>query len=309
MLFFILCFAGLSKTYMDHSPQNLYKPDPDLQAEESLFHSLNGKDFSYLLLIKGTDFQSVLRKEEKIKESFDFFGASTLLPSEERQKENAELIKKLYDSQAGFLQSELGLTPTFEQTPLVQPADFMRQFPLLMQQFIVETKSYVWSIIPLATEPKISDKDVLVFQPATYLSNQLDIQATKSYQHLLISFGVLFIILYLIYKRKAFKYLIPSLAACIGALGILSFFGQPITFFHFLSLFVVIGLSMDYTIFLFNKNSPYFKPVLFSFLSSFIGFGLLSFVHFHMVAVIGQTIALGLLLSFCFTLMMKGISK
>lgn len=308
MLFLILCFAGLSKTYMDHSPQNLYKPAPELQKEEAFFHNLNGKDFSNLMLIKGSDFQSVLQKEEKIKEKFDFFGVSTLLPSIERQKENTELIKMLYNEQAIALQSELGLTqtPEFKQTPLIWQDDFARQFPLLMQQFVVETNSGVWSIIPLSTEPNTKDKDVLIFKPSTYLSNQLDLQATKSYYRLFISFGVLFVILFMIYKGRAFKYLLPSLAGCVGTLSILSYLNQPITFFHFLSLFVVIGLSMDYTIFLFNnKNTLYLKPVFYSFLSSFIGFGLLSFVHFYMVAVIGQTIALGLLLSFCVTLMLK----
>ncbi|MBO5997783.1 MAG: hypothetical protein J6P93_04590 [Alphaproteobacteria bacterium] len=307
MLFFILCFVGLGNSYMDHSPQNLYKPDPRLQKEETFFHALNGKDFSYLLLIKGNNWENLLQKEEKIKENFDFFSVSTLLPSVKRQKENADLIKTLYEKQSDTLQFELGLKqmPTFEETPLIQPDDFQHQFPILTQQFIVETKSGVWSIILLATAPQISDKDILIFEPATYLSNQLDLQATKSYKNLFVSFCVLFFILCLIYKSKAFKYLLPSFASCIATLGILSLLGQPITFFHYLSLFVVIGLSMDYTIFLFNKNTVYFKPILFSFLSSFIGFGLLAFVHFYMVAVIGQTIALGLLLSFCITLILK----
>ena len=307
VIFIILCVIGLAKTNINHSPQNLYKPTEELQKQENFFISLNGENFSHLLIIQGNDLEEVLQKEEKIKEDFNFFSVSSLLPSQKRQTENARLIQKLYEKQASTLQADLGLkqSPNFKTTPIATQKDFQDKFPLLMQQFIVQTKSGMWSIIPLSNTPKINQTGVFVFKPSSFLSDQLDLQAQKTYQTLLICFVFLFILLCFIYKKSAFKYLFPSVLAVIGTIGILSLLGQPITFFHFLSLFIVIGLSMDYTIFLFNKKGDYFKPVLFSFLSSFIGFGLLSFVHFYLVAVMGQTIALGLLLSFCLTLMLR----
>ena len=308
---FVLCAIGLNKARIDHSVQSIYKPAPALQKEEVLFQKLNGENISALLLIKAESLQSVLQKEERLKENFDFFSLSTLLPSTKRQQENLSLINSLYEKEGLSLQTELGLKqiPQIKQTPLIQPADFDEKFSFLTEQFIVKTPSTVWSITPVSNTAEILNKDVFIFKPATYLSEQLDLQATKSYQNLLVSFCLLFMVLLIIYRKKAFKYLFPPVLSCAGTIGLLSLFGQPITFFHLLSLFIVIGVSMDYAIFLFNQNDLYFKPVLFSFLSSFVGFGLLSFVHFGLVAIIGQTITLGLLLAFCITLMMKRKNK
>ena len=215
-------------------------------------------------------------------------------------------INTEFSKYSAFLRNVLDKHDTEEQTQtaFIDKKDFQNHFDFLFQQFIVETSNGILSITPISRPLEISNDDAFILEPAKYLSKQLDLHAKKSYQNLFISFCLLSFTLCIVYRKKAFNYLFPSLLACVGTLSILSLLGQAITFFHLLSLFIVIGLSMDYTIFLFNKNSEY-KPVLFSFFSSFIGFGLLSFVHFHMVAIIGQTIALGLLLSFFITLLIK----
>ena len=307
----LVCFIavgvwGLVQIRMDHSPQNLYKPPKILQQEEAFFHQLNDKSFSYILLISGKNTQSVLEKEEKIKEKESFFSLSSVLPSLKKQEENATLIRDLYSKEAPKIKTELGLKkmPVFQQMPVIDEGTFQDQFGFLSRQFVLRTSDDVWSITPLAKKIELKNSDALIFEPAKYLSEQLDLYALKSYKNLAVSFILLFCILYIIYRKMAVRYLFPSLLGCAGTLGFLLLCGQGITFFHLLSLFVVIGLSMDYTIFLFSSQTVY-KPVFFSFLSSFIGFGLLSFVHFRMIAIMGQTIALGLLLSFLTTVLVK----
>ncbi|MBR6412551.1 MAG: hypothetical protein IKS41_05270 [Alphaproteobacteria bacterium] len=299
VLFLLVGALGLIKIQINHSPENLYKPSKDLQQEETFARNLNGNTFNWLLLIRGDNLQSVLEKEEAIRETNLFFGLSTMLPSLQRQKQNLNLIQNLYNQESKELKDQLGLKkmPTPKQTPLVDEKTFQNQFEFLLRQFIVKTLNGVWSITPLTKKMDIADQDALIFEPSKYVSDILDRYASKTYQILCVSFGLLFIILLFVYRKKAFLYLLPSLLGGFGTLGILSLCGQGITFFHLLALFVVIGLSMDYTIFLFGSHRPN-RSVLFAFISSLIGFGLLSFIHFHMIAIMGQTIALGLLLSF-----------
>ena len=305
----ITCTIGLIQMRIDHSPENLYKPSKTLQKEEAFFHDLNGTVFDHLLLIHGKNLQSVLEKEEEIKETESFFSLSSLFPSLKRQKQNFELIENLYKKEIKKIQSELGIKkePVMKQTPVIDEKTFRDQFNFLIKQFVIDTHEGMWVLIPIKKHLNINDKDAIVFTPSKYLPDILDTYAVKSYQILAISFGFLFLMLSFIYRKKAIQYLLPSLLGGIGTISLLSLCGQGITFSHLLSLFVVVGLSIDYTIFLFSSQQLN-KSVLFSFLSSLIGFGLLSFIHFQMIAIMGQTIALGLFLSFLITLTIKKIN-
>jgi predicted exporter len=95
----------------------------------------------------------------------------------------------------------------------------------------------------------------------------------------------------------------PSVLAILLSICILTWFGQPITFFHMLSFFIVTGLGLDYTIFNLNTdNNKEMRPVMFSFLTSFVGFGLLAFTSFFLIKSMGITLGLGLLLSYLISL-------
>lgn len=313
------CFAAIAGAGMVHfktnySPLALYTPDEDLQKEEKLFANLNKQQS--LLIVRGDTLQSVLEKEEILKQRQDFFSLSTLMPSLKRQGKNHALIQKLYKNQSDLLASEakLAFKPTYQETSLVDEKNFSPDLYFLMRQFIIQTEKDVWTITPFFGKKPASFKpilerqrDIIFFEPGQYLTDQLRKQAIAGYILLTAALLLLFLLLCSIYRLKAFKYILPSLAGCVCTLCFLCLWGYSITFFHWLCLFMVMGLGMDYTIFMFNR-SP-FKPVLFSFLSSFIGFGLLSFVSFNMIALMGKTIALGLLLSFFFSLIFCPPSK
>ena len=131
------------------------------------------------------------------------------------------------------------------------------------------------------------------------LTNQISKYSTETYHLLTLCTVTLLGLLLILYGRRALHYLIPSILGIGLTIALLTIMGQPITFFHLLSLFIVIGLSLDYTIFHINStNTSELRPVLFSFLSSFIGFGLLSFTTFFLIQSMGLTLGLGLGLSY-----------
>ena len=135
------------------------------------------------------------------------------------------------------------------------------------------------------------------------INSMLNSFSVESYVLLLCSFCVLFIFLFYVYRMKAFIYLLPSLLSVMLTISVLGIIGWNISFFNLLSLFIVVGLSMDYTIFHLDTNArKNIKPVFYSFLTSFVSFGLLGFVDFYLVRVIGITICIGLGFSYIFSL-------
>ena len=303
-----IVLMGVGGWHLNHSPSVLYQPSPALQREEALFAKLNGPAAGRLLWVRGDTLWEALAKEESLRQKHDFFGLSVLLPA--NQEQNRQFVQRLYKEQSAALQSALGLTfqVAYKETPAVDEKAFWDAF-LMMSAFVVRTPRDVWTVTPVPADvPDLGDKDVLFFEPAKHLSAALDRQATDSYGLLAVSFLLLAGLLGVLYRGKAPLYLLPSVIGSLGTLSILALCGESLTFFHWLGLFVVVGLSMDYTVFLFNSPRESFRPVLFSFLTSFIGFGLLSFIHFPMIAIMGKTLALGLGLSFLFSFILSSES-
>ena len=161
----------------------------------------------------------------------------------------------------------------------------------------------VLSVIPLTEKINVSEENVFVVNPQAQITEQLNHYTSEGYFYLWVSFISLFIFLLLVYKRKALMYILPSFMGVSLTVAVLSICGYAITFFHLLSLFIVVGLSMDYTIFHFDKdNKDKLRPVLYSFLTSFISFGILSFVDFYLIQAMGLTIFLGLGFSYALSL-------
>ena len=127
----------------------------------------------------------------------------------------------------------------------------------------------------------------------------MELYTHETYKLLVICGIMLLGVLFVLYHRRAFMYLAPPLLGVLVSLGILSVLGMPRTFFHLLGLFIVIGLGLDYAIFHINyKSNAELRPVFYSFLTSFIGFGLLAFTSFFLIAALGTILAVGIAVSY-----------
>ena len=121
---------------------------------------------------------------------------------------------------------------------------------------------------------------------------------------LLASLSVLVATLAMVFRKKAPLLASPVFCAITSTLGILGYFGEGINFFQILSLFIVIGLGIDYAIFhmssLGSKNRC--KVILVSFLTSLTGFGALAFTTFAVTRSMGKVLALGLFFAYIYSL-------
>ena len=172
-----------------------------------------------------------------------------------------------------------------------------------INKLIIQDGDYVYSLAQVSPDTRINNANARIISVSESLTQQIEKYSLKTYRLLAICAICLLALLTVFYKKRAIIYLMPSMLAILLSICILTWVGQPITFFHMLSFFIVIGLGLDYTIFNINTNTnEEMRPILFSFLTSFIGFGLLTFTSFLLIKSMGITLGLGLGLSYLISL-------
>lgn len=310
----IVIAATLPFVKFENNMNQLYRPDSQILAQDATIQNLNNSQQSNILMIRGKDIQSVLETEENIKQDgVKFFSLSNIIPSIKTQQENQKLIKELYTKQSKYLKQKLELknTPVFAESQYTTPNNITSPFiKNWVNKLIFQDNDYVYSLAQISPDTKISNDNAMVVSVSQTLSNQIEKYSHTTYKLLAICAICLMVLLSIFYKKRAIIYLIPSVLAILMSVCILTWFNQPITFFHMLSFFIVTGLGLDYTIFNINtKDSAEMRPILFSFLTSFIGFGLLAFTSFFLIKSMGITLGLGLGLSYLISLFLFRTNK
>ena len=125
--------------------------------------------------------------------------------------------------------------------------------------------------------------------------------AAETYRLLAVSFAVLVVVLAALFRGRFAAHVLPIGAAILATAGVLGWLGRPVNFFQVLSFFILSGLGIDYVIFHQAESgggAPARRVVLFSFLTSLVGFGLLAFTSFPVTRGMGVTLAAGLAFSY-----------
>ena len=125
--------------------------------------------------------------------------------------------------------------------------------------------------------------------------------AAETYRLLAVSFAVLVVVLAVLFRGRFAAHVLPIGAAILATAGVLGWLGRPVNFFQVLSFFILSGLGIDYVIFHQAESgggAPARRVVLFSFLTSLVGFGLLAFTSFPVTRGMGVTLAAGLAFSY-----------
>ena len=299
----VAIIATLPFVKKENNMNQLYRPDAQILADEATVQKLNKTQESAVLMIRGKNIQNILETEETIKQSgYDFFSLSNIIPSIKTQQENEMLIKQLYKSQSKYLKQKLELknTPIFANDEYMTPENIKSKFLNdWIDKLIIQDGEYIYSLAQIQTNIQINNDNAKVVSVSKILSDKMEQYSHETYNLLAICAICLMLLLSVFYKKRAVIYLIPSVLAILLSICILTWFGQPITFFHLLAFFIVTGLGLDYTIFNMNaRDNKEMRPVLFSFLTSFVGFGLLAFTSFFLIKSMGITLALGLGLSY-----------
>lgn len=117
--------------------------------------------------------------------------------------------------------------------------------------------------------------------------------SSETHRLLAAAFAVFAFAMAALFGRRAPAVAWPVCAAVLLTFATLAALGASVTFFHSLCFFMLVGLGVDYAIFR-------TRIVKYGFLTSFVGFGLLSLTSFPVTRFMGVTLALGLLYAYLF---------
>jgi predicted exporter len=245
---------------------------------------------------------------------------TSFLPSEKRQRENVRAMKRLlvHEKEIESALESVGLPERsiqkFFQDVSAEPETFLTPESWLNHDVSVGLRSFWVGNIPDGTSivvrlHKVTDvkkiKEVIAsFDGIRYVDNVNDFALIlETYRKGIMVFvigayGVILALLIWRYRLHGFIVMLPPfLSACI-TVGFLGLLGHTFHLLHCLSLLLVLGMGVDYAIFL-AESDPSSEPTTFLALTlatvtTILSFGLLSFSSQAALKAIGFTTFVGI---------------
>lgn len=289
--------CGWSRFKCVTDPAALYRPPPSLAGAERLFAELSGSDDGgrgFIVTAGSDDLETLLSREDSIGLPERTPRLSRFLPPLGRRRKIAADIEKLYAEHGGRQRELLG---TGKLEPPPAPAAWrLEDVPPSAASAFLRGNSLVVASVP---QPEKSLPEGCVFcSPRRDLGEMLSRWSGEVSVLLASALVMMFVALFVIYRMRVFTVMIPSLFALFSVLGGLGLCGLPVTLFHLLACFLLVGMGVDYTVFLHAGGSSAFRPAACSLLTSVAGFGALAFVSFPIVRSFGIVLGVGLPLAF-----------
>lgn len=291
-LILIIIFTGFLNLKFNDNIKNLYTPPKNLQNSEKLYQKIFSPKGIEFIIIKGKTTDEILEKEEKLNLKNSICLAN-FISSNSRQKENQKLVKKLYsenlDKYGNFLSKEQIIKLKNKKMSLYDTENF----PLNKEFMLSPESSYI-----LVHEHLTNS-----ISPALEITKYL----TKLRKETLVLIPIVYFILLMLLSsfygiKNALKIIISPLIGILFSLGLLSTLGVPINLFHILSLFLITGFSLDYSIFRLNSTENSRPAVFISAISSAFSFLLLAFTSFKLISSLGISLFIGITTSYLLSL-------
>ncbi|MES9942058.1 MAG: MMPL family transporter [Candidatus Thiodiazotropha sp. 6PLUC1] len=317
-------------------PQALLKQDRQLRQQ------LLSAEPNQLMLIRGDDPESILQTSEALRERLktdpegqilnDIKLPSDYLPSEHKQRLRQRALPDSEQLSANLQQGLKG-TP-FRETafkPFIKEIQESRRYSPLsyaqaletdlkprLQSMIRQGPSDWFALIPLHTygdSESIANYLNNASPEVRYLNMRSEISSLVGdfREQILqrIAFGSLLMLLLLWYGlgslKAAFNTLIPIAAAILTTVGLLNLSGESLNLFHLISLMLVLGIGMDYSLFFRRREQQQGETLLtlhalsVCALSTAGVFAILASSSIPVLHAIGQTVAIGVAMSYLAT--------
>lgn len=279
-------------------PAAFYRPDAYLAQSEKKLATISPVQAERFAFVAGETLQEALEHEE----AAGVKGLSAVIPSLKRQHENAVLKAALVREQGTAYTAKTGLgMPSENPDGLLDP----EQLPEGPLRTMLRSMRVAGGLVsPYTAEAgKPLDSRVTILEPRTALVALFQQFTASTLSLLTVSLLVFFVLLVVFFKRDFLRFGVPVLLSLYSTVLVLMLVTVPITFFTLLCFFVLMGLGIDYTIFHRGHPAPETRRVvLFSFLTSFAGLGLLALTSFPVTRSMGLTFAIGLFFAYLFSL-------
>lgn len=330
----MLLLAGAMSIKSNDDIRLLQNSPPELiRQQREVSHLLDLPSPSQFYLIRGASAEIVLQQEEALKIRLNLLkrqhiitgyqAVSDWVPSAAQQARNQALVQKVVFSPYGVL-AKAGTTlgesltaPALNPQPLLIAGWLASPVsePLRHQWLGQFEKGYasVLLVRGVSSADQISRLAALASVSAgiSWVDKVAEVSAVMSRYRvrmgwvIVLSYILVFAALTMRFGRRAWRSLVPTLLASLLALAILALLGQPLQLFNILALLLILGMGVDYGIFLLeNPGKDLTRPFLSVTLaaaSTLLSFGLLALSATPALHVFGLTMLLGIGLSWLLT--------
>jgi len=325
-------FGGSRLTVQDDIRSLQNSPKPLLDDQLKLGKILDLASPVQFFLLRGADAEALLQREEAVKRRLDllvqqkqiggYHAIANWVPSARIQQSRRQLIDKLLlqkDGALAALAAKLGEGQSWvsgARTRLLAAAT-----PLTVEEFFQSPASEPWRHLWLG---RVGDQYAsIVALRGVNRSNLTLLRQTASglegvewvdqvseisalladYRYymgwvVLLSCVAVFVLLYPRYRQSSWRALAPAALAMLLALALLGIVGQGLQLFHLLALMLLLGIGVDYGIFLQEQGShddgTAWLAVTVSAVSTLLSFGLLGFSQTPALRAFGLTMAIGI---------------
>lgn len=319
-----LVAAGALRLRADDDIRQLQSAAPALLAEQREFTRLmQAPSVAQFFVVQGADPQQLLEREEALTAQLRarHLGAQAVsdwLPSLRRQRDAGELAARRLDEVRPLLAERLGqpvaapteagrlLTPeAWWASPVSEP---------VRAQWLGRVGGVATSAVLLrgsltaeqrAALAALSLEGVIWVDKVAEVSTLLGRYRVLMSAVLVLGFGLTWLALAWRFGRAAWRALAPTLLATVLTLALLALGGQVLQLFHILPLLILLGLGVDYGIFLLEQpareaTQPFLSVTLAA-ACTLLSFGLLALSGTPALHAFGLTLALGVFLAWLLT--------
>ena len=342
----VITFLGFQRSELWENDIAQLSPVPDSQLalDRQIREELNLPNVSYWVIVKGKSEQPVLRWTESVAEKFQdlknqgaisgFDAVTKYLPSFEKQaqriktlpsieqlKENLRIAKK------GLPFRENAFEGFIQEVSSAKKSDFLTSERLrgtLLEARInklfyhqgnlwfsmISFKGSVDKKLVARAISSFPSENVFVLEPRK--TSNILINRYRDRALLFFGWGCLIIVLTLRIALRQWvavgRVLIPILGSVLTVIAVLIIAKIPLSLFHLVSLLLVIGLGIDYGLFLNHKlilkeeRSKTHHALIVCNLSTVTVFGTLAFSTTPVLRAIGTTVVIGAFLCLLFSL-------
>lgn len=313
---------GIMRLRIDDDISKLQSLPTALQQQEKKVATITGQQNDQKwFIVYGYDAEQTLQRLEQLQPELElakqngWLAGYKILPlySQQRQKENQQLVEQQIDVVISQLQSA-GL-------PVTRPA--ISKTSVLPQQWLASIASEGWRLLWLTLE----DGQTAILVPVNGVNHPEKLKEMVTnragyywmdkhqafselfavYRHnlgqlLILSIACISLLFILkVGVRQGIRCIIPSLLSLMMGLAITGFVGMSINLFSMLALILVLGIGIDYTLFFSNPRghpATLMLSVFMAALTTLLTFGMLALSNTQAIAGFGLVLSGGIFTAF-----------
>lgn len=317
--------GGAGRLRFDDDIRQLQSAPPALVAQQREFARLmQAPGVAQFFVVQGASEQQLLEREEALTAQLRGMGlgvqaVSDWLPSQRRQREDAALAARRVAEMRPLLAEKLGqpVAPAAPASPAALTPQAWLASPAsepVRAQWLGRLGDGVASVVLLRGAEPAATRDALAalrIEGVSWVDKVGEVSALLGRYRELMS-AVLVIGLVLIWAALAWRFgraswraLAPTALACVLTVALLALGGQVLQLFHVLPLLILLGLGVDYGIFLLEQpgrtETQPFLSVTLAAASTLLSFGLLALSGTPALHAFGLTLLIGVFLAWLLT--------